>query len=56
MKAYCEKCLDWEKTVFVGDEGCSSTSFFVKCASCVGHGYKRGMVRGERRVVKKVKF
>lgn len=41
--------------MFVGNEGCSSTAFYVKCASCVSHGHKRGM-RGERRVVKRVKF
>lgn len=41
--------------MFVGDEGCSSTSFLIKCASCVSHGHKRGM-RYERHVAKRVKL
>lgn len=41
--------------MFVGNEGCSSTTFYVKRASCVSHGHKRGM-RGEWRVVKRLKL
>ncbi|KAL4887605.1 hypothetical protein BJY04DRAFT_204447 [Aspergillus karnatakaensis] len=47
-RAYCESCLDWGRTVFVGaDPGAKardyvpSNAFFIECSSCRGSGRKR---------------
>ena len=59
-RAFCEDCLDWKKTTFIGDEisefqalgfGPCRTSYFISCEHCnkssESHSSKRKLRKGQ---------